>query len=147
MCFGGFEIFPLKIRHRGDLSQQLMCHSLVAHRATQLCHKDWRWLQECNAIAMQLNYWPCVIVNNTQSKYMQPATRLWVRIRLQPNISFTQTKYVFNLGIANGAKVGQWLSLGKLLIQPKFLSPHRSEKLHWNMLCANASSFLSKEMK
>ena len=55
---------------------------------------------------MQLNYWPCVIV--TRIKYSQLATRLWVQVQLQPNIFFIS---VFNLGIANGAKVGLKLRL------------------------------------
>mgnify|MGYP001804803772 CR=1 FL=1 len=65
---------------------------------------------------MQLNYRPCVgfwlvwfdsPTNNTQTKYMQFAKRLWVRVQVQP-IFFIR---IFNLGIAYGAKVGLKLRL------------------------------------
>ena len=40
---------------------------------------------------VQLNIWPCVIVSNTLllklNKYMQYATRLWVRVQLQHQCS------------------------------------------------------------
>ena len=54
--------------------------------------------------------WPPT-TNNTQTKYMQLARRLWVQVQLQP----TFFNSVFNLGIANGAKVGLNLRLQALL--------------------------------
>ena len=45
---------------------------------------------------------------NTQSKYMQLATRLKVQVQLQPSFLFISA---FNLGIANGAKVDLKLRL------------------------------------
>ena len=76
------------------------------------CHKQTilpSYMLQCNeASTWQLsNFWQLDLgqpptINSAQTKYMQLATRFWVWIRLQPNFFIR----MFNLGLANGAKVG-----------------------------------------
>ena len=78
---------------------------LAARHANRLRHKGWRPVQKLARIQsgvielLALCY--CVITNNTQTKYMQLATRLWVRVPAAAKYCFIS---MFNLGIACGAK-------------------------------------------
>ena len=105
---------PLKIRIlKWDLNTHPLSHTffppgylLAPPWIGNLCKIGWV-LRDLDLITGLVLLCVLVSTNNTQTKYIQLAKRLWVRVQVQP-IFFI---WMFNMGIAYGAQVGLKLRL------------------------------------